>query len=414
MGIKTTNDGTCGSGEGNSIATPSETAFDTMVKSVLAQRDLAGLLRIRQAVVPIDATHIEFAGNRYVNFASNDYLGLTHHPKIIAAVRTAAEKYGAGSGAAGLISGYTEEHAIAEREIAQWKQTQSAILIGSGYQANLAAIQTIAAISEAAGREARFLVDKLAHASLLDAVRSCGAPFRVFPHNHLEKLERLLGDAPAGQTQVVVTESIFSMDGDAADLAGLRQLKLKFDFMLLLDEAHGSGVYGAAGAGYAAEVGLRDLVDVSVITLSKAIGCAGGAVCASKSFIEAVVNFGRAWIYSTSVPATVAAAARAAIAVMRDEPARQRRLRDSAREFRQAIPALGIIDSPIIPVVMGDEQSALTASRQLKEQGFWIVAVRPPTVPRGSSRLRITLSSEHSTQDIQSLTKAINRVIQLT
>src|SRR5439155_926091 len=193
----------------------------------------------------------------------------------------------------------------------------------------------------------RFLLDKLVHASLLDAVRASGAVMRVFPHNHLGKLRRLLEDAEPSQMQVVVTESIFSMDGDAADLRGFAAIKKQLPFVLLLDEAHGSGVYGPNGAGYAAECGLSEIVDVSIVTLSKALGCIGGAVCGSHAFCDALLNLGRAYIYSTSIPPMVAAAAQAAVEVCRDEPQRQARLRELARFVRSEISqAAG--DSPII------------------------------------------------------------------
>jgi 8-amino-7-oxononanoate synthase len=380
-----------------------QTPLNKMCLAALRGREEQNLLRNRPVVLPLDATHIQVAGKPYVNFASNDYLGLTHHPKIILAVQNAAQQFGVGSGAAALVSGYTTEHADAERDIAQWKHTQSAILLPSGYQANLAAVQTLAAIADSAKQPVRFLVDQLAHASLLDAVRTSGATWRVFPHNHLAKLERLLAKGAREQMQVVVTESIFSMDGDAADLAGLRRLKDEFAFTLLVDEAHGTGVYGNGGNGYADEMRHSDIVDVSILTLSKALGCVGGVICGSEAFIRAIINFGRASIFSTSIPATTAATARAAIRVLRNEPERQRRLRDSASKIRAALRADGPIDSPIIPVILGDERAALDAAERLKEAGLWVVAVRPPTVRRGSSRLRITVSSEHTDGEIDAL-----------
>src|SRR4051812_6167694 len=225
----------------------------------------------------------------------------------------AAQSHGAGAGAAPLISGYTDLHASAERALARWKGTESAVLLPSGYQANLAAVQALAAIGERSGRPVHFLLDKLVHASLIDAVRETRAEFRIVQHQGVEKIERLLLEGAGERTQVVVTESIFSMDGDAADLSGLAALKAKCPFVLLLDEAHGTGVYGPSGAGLAAERGLGDAVDVTIVTLSKAMGSGGGAVCASSAFCEAVVNFGRAYIFSTPLPPAPAAAAGAAI-----------------------------------------------------------------------------------------------------
>jgi 8-amino-7-oxononanoate synthase len=365
------------------------------------------LYRERRVFESVDATHIEWDGRRYVNFASNDYLGLTHHPRLIEAGRQALAHFGAGSGAAALISGYGSAHASAELALAQWKGTEAAVLLPSGYQANHAAVQTLAYLGNEHSGGVRFLVDKLAHASLIDAVRGSGAPFRIFPHNHLQKLERLLTEAEANELQVVVTESIFSMDGDAAPLAELASLKRRFGFLTVLDEAHATGIYGATGAGLASELGLPESIDVSIVTLSKAMGSIGGAVCGGRHLCECLINHGRAFIFSTSVPPHVAAIAEAAVGVARDSNHSRDRLRTTARHVRDTLArashAVGAGDSPIIPIILGSEQSALIAARFLLDQGMFVAAVRPPTVPRGQSRLRITLSSEHTDQQIDEL-----------
>jgi 8-amino-7-oxononanoate synthase len=384
--------------------TPAE--FDQLIAEDLADRAAAHQLRSRRPLTLISPTHVRVGEIEYVNFASNNYLGLTHHPRMIAAVRESAQRDGVGSGAAALITGYTDRHAAAESAIAMWKGTDDAVLLPSGYQANHAAVQTLSALAEHRSG-VRFLVDKLAHASLLDAVRGARAEFRVFPHNHLAKVRRLLYDAPPDQLQVVVTESIFSMDGDAADLAGLIEIKQQRPFILLLDEAHGSGVYGPAGAGYAAEVKLQQHIDISIVTLSKALGCVGGAVCASKNFCQALLNYGRAFIYSTSIPPMVAAAAQESIAIMRDEPQRQSRVRALASRLREWLGAIGFEilqgNSPIIPLILGDERRAIDASQRLADARILVPAVRPPTVPKASSRLRITLSSDHTDDQVQNL-----------
>ena len=318
---------------------------------------------------------------------------------------------GAGSGASALVTGYGREIAEAEGRIALWKGSEGAVLLPSGYQAAHAAIQTLAGVAKFHPAGVRFLADKLCHASLIDAVTGSGVEYRVFPHNQFEKLERLLGEAPEGQVQVVVTESIFSMDGDAGELRGLVELKKKHPFVLVVDEAHGSGVYGEGGAGYAAEVGVRDAVDVSIMTLSKAVGVSGGAVCGSSSFCDAVVNWGRAYIYSTAVPPAVAAGIAESIRVMKEEPERQKRVREIARWARGALKEMGVVipagDSPIIPVIYGSEASAVRASERLREKGLLVVAIRPPTVARGTSRLRVTLSCEHSDSEVERLIEGI-------
>ena len=391
--------------------TESATSWISLAQAELDRLGEVHLYRRPRTIAPIDSTHVRIDGRCLVHFCSNNYLGLTHHPAVRQAATDAIAGFGIGSGAAPLISGYTPAHASAERGLARWKGTQAAVLLPSGYQANIAAVQTAAAIGRLGGRGGiRFLIDKLAHASLLDAVAATGASYRVFPHNGLAKLRRLMDDAPPQQLQVVVTESIFSMDGDAADLAGLARLKQEHEFLLIVDEAHGSGVYGPGGAGLAAELGLSASVDVSIVTLSKAMGGMGGAVCASDPFCRMLVNRGRAYLFSTSMPASWAAAAEMAITVMRDEPWRQERVRQLARRVRAALAGAAQIraaDSPIIPIILGDEQAAIGAAARLAEQGFLVAAVRPPTVPRGSSRLRVTLSCDHTDADIDRLIGAI-------
>jgi 7-keto-8-aminopelargonate synthetase-like enzyme len=261
----------------------------------------------------------------------------------------------------------------------------------------------------------RFLLDKLAHASLLDAVRGSGAQWRIFPHNHVAKLARLLSETDRDELQVVVTESIFSMDGDAGDLSGIVKLKEKHNFVLLVDEAHASGVYGAGGCGYAGEIGVSGAVDISVITLSKAAGCIGGAVCASEEFCQMVLNTGRAYVYSTSPPPPIASAIETAIAVMRDEPPRQLRVREIARDVRSQLRTAGFNlpngDSPIIPIILGSESTALKAAEKLCAAGLLIAAVRPPTVARGTSRLRVTLSCEHTDSEISLLISELKKCV---
>lgn len=384
--------------------------LDVLCAERLRSLEQQTLLRQRQALFVLDSTHVLLDGRSFVNFASNSYLGLTHHPRMLAAAREALAG-GVGAGASALVSGYSVVHCEAEAALAAWKGSEAAVLLPSGYQAAHAAINTFSHIKSTQWPGVRYLLDKLSHASLIDAVQASRQPLRIFPHNGMTKLERLLADSPADQLQVVVTESIFSMDGDAADLAALVKLKRKHRFALVLDEAHGSGVYGTDGAGYAAEMGVRSIVDVSIVTLSKALGAAGGAVCASQAFCDALVNLGRPYIYSTSVPAVLAASAKTAIGIMRDEPGRQARLRSLARDVRSALRAAGLSipegDSPIIPVILGSEADALRAAWQLGDAGLLVGAIRPPTVPRGTSRLRITLSCDHTNEDIARLIEQV-------
>jgi 8-amino-7-oxononanoate synthase len=387
--------------------------LEQFITEDLAAREASHQLRVRRPLEHLSSTHVRCDGVDYVNFASNNYLGLTHHPRLIAAARQSLDRAGLGSGAASLITGYTTTHARAETSIARWKGTQDAVLLPSGYQANHAVIQTLAALGEKRGG-VRFLLDKLVHASLVDAVRGSGQAFRVFPHNHLPKLQRLLDEAPADQMQVVVTESIFSMDGDSADLAGLAELKRARPFILVLDEAHGSGVYGPDGAGLAAELGVSHEVDVTVVTLSKALGSVGGAVCASRQFCAALINYGRAFIYSTAVPPWVAAGAEEAIAILHDEPERAARVRTLARRVRQEAASIGFEippgDAPIIPIIVGESERAMELARRMQKEGLLVPAVRPPTVAPGASRLRVTLCCDHTDREIDRLLQVLGDV----
>lgn len=390
--------------------------FGRAIEQALERRQQQGLLRTRRPMRVVDATHVELDGtpSRCVNFASNNYLGLTHHPRMIAAAQKAARQYGTGSGASALVTGHTALHAMAEEHLAQWKGSEDAVLIASGYQASFAAVQTLAGLAEETySGGVRFLLDKLSHASLIDAVIASQQPYRVFPHNGMDKLKRLLSEAPAGQLQVVISESIFSMDGDACDLHGLAKLKKTHPFVLLLDEAHASGVYGPNGAGYAAEMELREVADLTIVTLSKALGASGAAICGSGPFCRAMANFGRAAIYSTNVSPPTAALAVTALSILRDEPQRQQRVRELARRVRDQFMRGSLTvpggDSPIIPIVLGDEHQALAVSQQLREAGLIVVAIRPPTVPRGSSRLRVTLSCEHTDAEVEHLTAEVLR-----
>lgn len=375
--------------------------LNQLLQAELDRRAGASLLRTRIHLESIDAVHVRDGQRVLVNFAANNYLGLTHHPAVVEKQKQGLDFLGAGGGASPLVSGQSWTHTMAERLLALHKRKNAAVLLPSGYQAAHAAVQTLAALGKV-----RFLVDKLAHASLIDAIGGVKAEFRIFPHNHLHKLGRLLAEADTNQFQVVVTESIFSMDGDAADLAGLAELKREHEFVLLLDEAHGTGVYGEWGEGYAAERGFAALPDVVLVTFSKAMGLAGAALCGTREFCDGVINWGRAYIYSTALPPATAHALVAALGVMRKEPQRQSRVRTLATRVRGAVGLTG--DSPIVPIVLASERAALDAAEDLRAQGMLVVAIRPPTVPRGTSRLRVTLSCEHTDEEVARLIDALS------
>ena len=387
---------------------PEPRMLNQRLLAVLDARRVATCFRQRRPVKILDATRVEIDGGSLINFSGNDYLGLSHHPAL-----TASSCDVSGAGASALVSGYTTDHADTEACIARWKGTESAVLLPSGYQANHAAIQTFAGIGGNHGEGVRFLLDKLSHASLIDAVRSTRCPFRIFPHNDVAKVRRLLESAPGDQLQVIVTESIFSMDGDASSLPGLCELREKFHCALLVDEAHGSGVYGPSGAGLAAELSLSDSIDVTVCTFSKAAGLVGGAVCGTQSFGAAVVNFGRAYIYSTAIPPTTARQIRLSIELMSSESWRQTKVRALAREVRAGLTSRGWRlppgDSPIIPIIVGNEANAIQAATSLEKAGLLAIAIRPPTVASQSCRIRITVNAEHKPEQITVLLEALEK-----
>lgn len=387
--------------------------FNELAQKALVQHHSQGLLRTRRQLMSAGGAKVRVNGQELVDFCSNDYLGLSHDPRLAEAVASTATQYGTGAGASALISGYTEIHAACEQALARWKGTEAAVLLPSGYQANHAAIQTLAAVADQSGKSPLFLLDKLSHASLIDAVRGMGADFHTYPHQDYGRLEQLL-IRHDNKYPIVVTESVFSMDGDTLDVEALAQVKRLHPFTLLVDEAHAGGVYGLHGAGWLAERGASHLADVSIVTLSKALGCAGGAICGSRTIIDAVVNFGRAYIYSTSVTPIAAGSTMAALKIVRDEPWRAVRVREFSNHVREqlrhrcpGLTVVGAADSPIIPVILRTEQMAVQAADRLFAAGLLVLPIRPPTVPRGTSRLRITISAKHSDDQIEALIEAV-------
>ena len=360
---------------------------------------------------------VELVGKRLINFSSNDYLGLANDPRLRDAATAAIAKFGVGAGASRLISGTQSPHLELESALAKWKGTQAALCFSSGYAA---AVGTLPAL---VGKGDVVLLDKLSHASLIDGAKLSGATLRVFPHNHLGKLESHLEwtkrEHPNARV-VVVTESVFSMDGDRVPLRELIELKKRFRALLLLDEAHALGVIGPNGRGLAAEEGLNEDVDVQMGTLSKALGVSGGYICGSRSLVEWLINRARSFIYSTAPPPVLAAAARAAVEFLASPDGEDRRLqlwkrielmRENLPQDRQSTlrekprPA-----SAIFPWIVGDEQGAIDLSRALQAEGFLVPAVRYPTVAKGSARLRITVTAAHEEAQIMALTDVLRRL----
>lgn len=355
-------------------------------------RDLRLLDSAQGPVIRVDEREL-------INFSSNDYLGLADSTELRDALKEGAELYGAGSGASRLVCGTLRPHRDLEDALAAFKGTEAALTFSSGYATALGTIPALVGAGDT------IILDKLCHASLVDAARLSGATIRVFPHNHLGRLEKLLQSAQ-GRT-LVVTESVFSMDGDRCPLAEIVELKDRHGAWLMLDEAHAVGVLGPEGRGLAAGLGLERRVELQMGTLSKSLGLSGGYLAASSQVIGWLINRARSFVYSTAVPPAIAHAGLAALALVQGSAGEERRQRLWAR-LRQLQPG-ETPASAIVPWIIGDEQMAMKISASLLAEGFLIPAIRYPTVARGTARLRVTLSAGHTEAQVGSLLVALGR-----
>lgn len=347
-------------------------------------------------------------GREYRNFSSNDYLGLANHPSVTQALVKAARHYGVGSGAAHLVCGHTREHAALEEELAAFTGCEAALLFSTGYMANLGTIQALV------GRGDAVFEDRLNHASLLDGGLSSAARFLRYRHNDLTHLDALLAETEA-RARLVVTDAVFSMDGDRAPLAELAKLTADKGAALMVDDAHGFGVLGPNGEGAPAALGLQPGdVPVYMATLGKAAGTFGAFVAGSRELVEFLTNFARPYIYTTAMPAALAAATRESLRLIRSEAWRRENLGNLIRHFRAGALAQGwplmASDTAIQPLLLGDDADALALSQRLADRGFWVTAIRPPTVPVGQARLRITLTAAHRVEDVDALLAALAEI----
>ncbi len=372
---------------------------------------LANLDRIERRRHKIVTRHllgaiVERNGQALVNFGGNDYLGLRNNRDVVAAAMAALQSDGVGSGASPAVCGYSKAQMHLEASLAKFNQLPAALVFSSGYASNLAAISSLVNEKDV------IFSDALNHASLIDGCRLSKAARDIYPHNDVQHLrDRLKSSRQGFNRALIVTESIFSMDGDAAPLRDLADLAEQYNCGLIVDEAHATGVYGVSGAGLVEELGLTNRVLGKLGTLSKALGCMGGYLCGSQSLIDHVLNFGRAYMFSTALPSSVMAAATASIELTALLAEKRYALRRMAKDTRSELRRMGrqVLgdDSPILPVVLGDEETTLALSAGLQSAGLFVPAIRPPTVPSGTSRLRITLSCEHSEQDVKKLVDAL-------
>lgn len=377
----------------------------------LATIEAAGRTRRRRLVEGRHGAHLHVDGAECLNFCSNDYLGLAADPRLSQGLARAAARVGVGSAASQLVTGYNTEHAALEEELADWVGRERALLFSTGYAANLGTIGALL------GKRDHIVADALNHASLIDGSRLSGAAKHVYPHGDAAAAAVALAGCEDGQ-RLLVTDSVFSMDGDTAPLVRLAQSAHTHDAWLAVDDAHGLGVFGAHGAGRVAEAGLSSHdVPLLTATLGKSVGAAGAFVAGDAAVIETIAQSARSFIFSTAMPPALAAAARVGVAVAREADRERAHLRALIVRFRQSMATTGLplgdSDSPIQPLIVGEEARACALSEALRSRGFLVGAIRPPTVAPGTSRLRVTLTAAHTSEQVDALVAALAEAWQI-
>jgi glycine C-acetyltransferase len=371
-------------------------AFLTDELNTLRQQGLYRHLRVLEGE---QASTSRFDGKDVVNLSSNNYLGLANHPKLIAAMVKATEEFGAGSGAVRTIAGTMSIHMELERRLAVFKKTEAVVVFQSGFTANAGAVSSILT------KEDVVISDELNHASIIDGCRLSKAAIKVFPHKDVDAARKILKDLPAGQRKLLITDGVFSMDGDLGPLPALCDLAEEFGCIMMVDDAHASGVFGANGRGTVDHFKMHGRVDVQVGTLSKALGSLGGYVAGTKDFIEFLHHRARPFLFSTSHPPGVAAACIAALDILEQEPELIEKLWDNTRFFKQGLETLGfntgISESPITPVIAGEGALAMKLSDRLFQEGVFAQGIAFPTVARDKARVRTIVSAAHSREELQ-------------
>ncbi|HEX4988038.1 MAG TPA: 8-amino-7-oxononanoate synthase [Candidatus Binatia bacterium] len=383
--------------------------YDSIITELLRIED-AGLYRKLRRVESDQGPTLRLDGREVINFSSNNYLGLANHPSLCKAAKEAIDRYGCGSGASRLISGNMTLHEELESKIAELKGTEAALVFNSGFQANTGILSTLV------GEGDVVVSDALNHASIIDGCRLSRAKVVVYGHCDIDQLERSLRDAPSNARKLIVTESLFSMDGDEAPLADIVNLAEKHGAMVMVDEAHATGVYEPSGAGLVAKLGLGDRVPIQMGTLGKALGGFGAYVAGSKALRELLINRCRSFIFTTSLPPAVMAMGMAAIDLVMREPERRQALWNNCEGLRAGLKELGYSlggsQSQILPLMVGDATACMRFSEKLLDGGIFAQGIRPPTVPAGTSRLRITLMATHRPEHIDQALRVFKEVAQ--
>ncbi len=382
-------------------------SFETQINQRLQERQSNQLYRQRKYFEDAQQAKLNLLSEKkqVINFCSNDYLGLASHPKLSETLQQAAKQYGVGSGASHLVIGHHKEHHLLENELAEFLGVERALVFGSGYAANMGVLTTLLEKNDAVFH------DKLNHASLLDGGLYSGARFQRYLHNNMESLEQKL-QASDAENLLIVSDAVFSMDGDCADIKALNEISKQYQAWLMLDDAHGFGVLGKDGRGTVSEQGVNQKdIPVYMATFGKALGCSGAFVAGDESLIEYLIQFCRHYIYTTAMPPAMAACVRQALKLVQEENWRREHLKSLIVFFRKEAELLGLDLMPsttaIQPLVLGSAEKALQWSQTLLENNLLVSAIRPPTVPQNTARLRITLSAGHQQSDVELLLEVL-------
>ncbi len=379
------------------------------LQKILDQRAEDSLYRRRQVMQSAQQSVIKVDGQHLLNFSSNDYLGLANHPDVISSFKAAADEFGVGSGASHLVNGHSYHHHQLELELAQFCNRERALLFCSGYMANIGVINALV------GKGDAVFQDKLNHASLLDGGLLSGADFQRYLPNNIPSLEKKLARSQASR-KLIVSDAVFSMDGNIADLSALSEQAQKHEAWLMVDDAHGFGVLGETGAGCVEQYQLnQQQVPVLIGTFGKAFGTAGAFVAGSEALIETLIQFCRTYIYTTAMPPAIAAATRTSLQLIKQQSWRREHLQELIAHFKKGCQYLGLVlqpsDTAIQPIMVGSAKQALQLSEALAKQGIQVKAIRAPTVPAHQARLRVTLSAVHSIADVDKLLVALKLIL---
>lgn len=363
-----------------------------------------GLFRKIKTIDLVKGPTIKIGGREYILLSSNDYLGLSQHPKVKEKAKETIERFGCGCGASRLISGTNQLHSELEKKLADFKKTEASIVFSSGYLTNLGVISSLTSQRDV------IIIDKLNHASIIDGCRLSGADLRVYPHKNMPYLEKILQKSQSYKQRLIITDGIFSLDGDIAPLPEIVALAKKYQALVMIDDAHGTGVLGKNGSGTIEYFGLEGKIDIQMGTLSKALGSLGGFIAGSNILIDYLKNKARSFIYSTALPPSQVAAALASLEIIQAEPQIREKLWENVRYLREGLQNLGLntmeSQTQIIPVIIGDNNKTMQVAESLYENGIFTPGIRPPSVPKGTSRLRLSLMATHTKSQIAKVISA--------